>query len=223
MEELTLKDIILIVKKRWWIVFTITVLAATTVAAVSIFAIKPVYQADTTLYIGRSSDTQDTIAYNDLLVNNQLVNDYRELVKSRMVSSTVIKELKLKGMTEGDLARKLNVNSKRDTRLIVISALDEDPELARAIADKVAEVFKRKVADIMKLENVQVIDKAFTPSAPVKPNVRFNVAVAALLGLVVSLGLVFLIEYMDNTIKTPEDVEKYLGLPVIATIPRFED
>ncbi len=223
MDALELKDLLLIIKKRLWLIVVITLATSALSAILSFFLMNPVYQSDTSLYIGRSMDNQSSIGYNDLMLNTQLVNDYRELVKSRMVTSIVLERLSLKDMTLEQLSEKLNVESKQNTRLIVISAQDEDPVLARDIANTVAEIFMEKVADIMMVENIQIIDTAELPEAPVKPNKLMNIAIATLLGFMLSTGVVFLVEYMDDTIKTPDDVQKYLGLSVVGTIPVFDE
>jgi len=223
MEMLELKDLLLILKKRLWVIIATTLTAAILAAILSFFIMDPVYQSDTSLYIGNNLDNQGTIAYNDLLLNSQLVNDYRELVKSRMVTSMVLERLGLKDMTLEQLSKKLNVVSKQNTRIIEISAQDTDPELARDIANMVADVFKEKVVDIMKVENVQIIDVAQVPGNPIKPNKMMNISIATLLGFMLGVGIVFLAEYLDDTIKTTEDVQKYLGLTVIGTIPNFKD
>ncbi len=223
MDALELKDLLLIIKKRLWLIVVITLATSALSAILSFFLMNPVYQSDTSLYIGRSMDNQSSIGYNDLMLNTQLVNDYRELVKSRMVTSIVLEKLSLKDMTLEQLSEKLNVESKQNTRLIVISAQDEDPVLARDLANTVAEIFMEKVADIMMVENIQIIDTAELPEAPVKPNKLMNIAIATLLGFMLSTGVVFLVEYMDDTIKTPDDVQKYLGLSVVGTIPVFDE
>lgn len=223
MDALELKDLLLIIKKRLWLIVVITLATSALSAILSFFLMNPVYQSDTSLYIGRSMDNQSSIGYNDLMLNTQLVNDYRELVKSRMVTSIVLEKLSLKDMTLEQLSEKLNVESKQNTRLIVISAQDEDPVLARDIANTVAEIFMEKVADIMMVENIQIIDTAELPEDPVKPNKLMNIAIATLLGFMLSTGVVFLVEYMDDTIKTPDDVQKYLGLSVVGTIPVFDE
>ena len=223
MEMLELRDLLLILKKRLWVVIIITLAAAILSAVLSFFIMDPVYQSDTSLYIGNNSESQGAIAYNDLLLNSQLVNDYRELVKRRRVTSIVLERLGLKDMTLDQLSDKLNVVSKQNTRIIVISAQDKDPELARDIANMVAEVFREKVVDIMKVENVQIIDTAQVSEDPVKPNKMMNIAIATLLGLMLGIGIVFLAEYLDDTIKTTEDVQKHLGLTVIGTIPKFKE
>lgn len=218
-----LREYLQIIRKRIWIVVALTLVAAIISSIVSFFVLEPIYQSNTTLYVGKKTDGQEAMVYNDLLLNNQLVKDYRELVKSRLIARTVIDELQLHDMTAGQLAGKLSVNLKNDTRLIEITAQDTDPELAMVIANKVAEVFKQKVVELMDVENVQVIDRAEVPISPVKPKKELNIAIATFIGLMTGLGIIFLIEYLDNTIKTPEDIEKHLGLPVIGTIPVFPE
>jgi capsular polysaccharide biosynthesis protein len=153
------------------------------------------------------------------MAGQQLVKDYSELIKSRTVTSSVINELKLKDITPESLASKITVSSKNNTRIIEIKVQDGDPNNARAIADKVSNVFISKVIEIMNAQNVGIIDKAETPTNPVKPNKRMNVAIAFLIGIMAAVGLIFFLEYVDDTIKTNEDVEKYLGLTVLGTIP----
>lgn len=224
MEEIDLKDIFGMLQKRWYIIL-ISVLVCTAAAAlISLFILKPVYQSNTTLYIGKNLDGEKTdLAYNDVLLGSQLVKDYREVVKSRLVANEVMQELKLEDMTIEDFTAKLSVDLKNDTRVIQISATDNNPETAKNIANKVAEVFMVKVVDIMKVDNVKVIDTAEVPDKPVKPNKKMNVAIGFILGLMVGFGIVFLIEYFDNTIKTADDIKKYLDLPVIGTIPVFPE
>lgn len=223
MEEIELKALLQMIRKRWWIVLAVTFAAVMISAVYSFYVLKPVYQANTSIYVGKNVEQQGGIVYNDILLGDRLVNDYRELVKSRLISELVIKELNIKNLDAQKMSAKLSVNSKKDTRLIEISAMDGNPELARDIADKVAEVFKEKVVEIMKVENVQIIDKSQIPVNPIKPNKKLNVAVAAVLGLMIGFGLIFIIEYFDDTVKTPEDIQKHLNLPVIGTIPVFPE
>ena len=223
MEEIELKSLLQIIRKRWWAILLITIVAVAASAVYSFLIVKPIYQSNTSLYVGKNTESEAGIAYNDILLGDRLVNDYRELVKSRLISEIVINKLKLQNISASKMAEKLSVNSKKDTRLIEISATDEDPEVATAIADKVAEVFREKVTEIMQVENVQIIDKAEVPKSPIKPNKKMNLAIAGVLGLMIGFGLAFIIEYFDDTIKTPDDIQKYLDLPVVGTIPVFPD
>lgn len=217
-----LKDLFLIIRKRLWVILLITFITTLTAVIVSIWVLEPVYQANTTLYVGKKIDGEGTLGYQDVLMGGQLVKDYRELAKSRLVASIVINELRLENTSTDQIANMLGVNLKNETRIIEITAHSTDPEFAKRVANKVADVFKRKAVELIEVDNVQVIDVAETPISPIKPNKEMNIAIGFLLGVMLSLGLAFLLEYLDNTIKTPEDIEKYLGLSVIGAIPKFE-
>jgi capsular polysaccharide biosynthesis protein len=220
--EMELKEYLSIIMKRIWLIIFLPVIVAAISAYVSFYVMDPIYEANTTLYIiNKSSSPGLTIAYNDLLVGQQLVNDYKEIVKSRKITSKVIEELNLTGWSPSRLARKINVSAKNNTRVIEIVVSDSNPQLAKDIADKVAEVFKREAVNLMKVENVNIVDTAQLPENPVKPRHRMNIAVSFLIGLLAAIGIVFLVEYFDDTIKTADDVEKYLGLTVLGTIPEF--
>lgn len=223
MEELDLKNLIHILKRKWWIIVASALVCSIGAAVISIFFMSPVYQSNTTLYIGKRVDTNIDISYNDILLGSQLVKDYRELAKSRLVADMVIKELNLTDMTSDMMSNKLEVTLRNDTRVIQITAEDKDPKLARDIANKVSEVFEKKVVEIMKVENVSVIDVAVLAQSPVRPNKKMIVAVAFLLGVMLSAGIILLVEYLDNTVKSPEDIKKYIDIPVIGTIPVFPE
>ncbi len=225
MEEINIRELFQMILRRWWIIAAAFLAAVVFSAVLSFFILDPLYQSNTTIYIGKNDEnnTNAAIAYNDILLNDRLVKDYRELIMSRRITERVITELGLKDMTPATLAPKISVNSKQDTRFIAISVEDENPELARTIADKIAEVFQQQVVEIMKVENVQIIDSAELPKSPMKPNKKMNLAIGGVLGIMLGLGVIFLVEYLDNTIKTPEDIKKYLDLPVIGTIPVFPE
>lgn len=223
MEEIDLRSLFRIMITRWWIVLICTVVCTSVSIIVSFFVLQPVYQSSTTLYIGKKVDVKTDIAYNDVLLGTQLVKDYREIAKSRLISSQVIKNLGINQYSPDEFSNKIEVNLKNDTRVIQITAEDGDPIIAQKIANSVAEVFKQKVVEIMQVENVQTIDVAEVPQHPVKPNKKMNVAIAFVLGFMLGAGIIFLIEYLDTTVKTPEDVKKITQLPVIGIIPVFPE
>jgi len=219
MEEIELRELIYVIWKRLWVIALITILSVTTSGLISYFVLEPEYQTFTTLMVGKQQTYNEDIQYNDILVNQKLVNTYGEIAKSRAVSSEVIRNLGL-NITPELLSGRVNVSSVRDTEIIKIQANDNDPELAAKIANETAKVFMKHVVSIMKLENVQVIDRAEIPINPIKPRPMLNIAIAAVLGVMLGGFLVFFLEYLDNTIKTLTDVEKHLDLPVIGMIPK---
>ncbi len=207
------------------LIILMTILSITASGLVSYFVLEPEYQTFTTLIVGKPKDYQNVdnkLEYNDLLLNQKLVSTYGELVKTRIVADEVIKNLKL-DMSYKEFREKVNVNLVKDTEIIKLEVMDTNPVLAAEIANETAQVFMENVKDIMMVENVQVIDEAQVPDIPIKPRPSLNMAIAGVLGLMVSIFLVFLLEYLDSTIKTPDDIERYLNLPVIGTIPMVEE
>ncbi|TFZ41456.1 capsular biosynthesis protein [Soehngenia longivitae] len=224
LEEISLKEVLFILKKRIKLILSLFLIAVLLSSIISIFVLDKEYQANTTLMVGRPKDyaSDANIQYNELLLNQKLVSTYGELIKTRAVAEEVIDNLNL-DISYEQYKGKVNVSLVKDTELIQIIVKDNDPSVARIIADETANVFMDKVQEIMKVDNVHVIDKAEIPTQPVSPNVILNIAIAAVLGLMIGVFLSFLLEFLDNTIKTPEDVEKYLNLPVLGSIPKVED
>src|SRR5699024_3208875 len=117
---------------------------------------------------------------------------------------------------------KISVNLVEDTEVIKIEVKDRDPVMAAKIANETADVFMDSVIKFMNVENVQVIDRAQTPENPTKPRPVLNMAIAGVLGIMIGIFITFLLELLDNTIKTPEDIEKYLELSNMGSIPKIE-
>jgi capsular polysaccharide biosynthesis protein len=224
LEEISLKEVLFILKKRMKLILSLFLVAILLSGIISVFVLDKVYQANTTLMVGRPKDyvSDANIQYNELLLNQKLVSTYGELIKTRAVAEEVIDNLNL-DLSYEQYKEKVNVSLVKDTELIQIIVKDNDPSVARITADETANVFMDKVQEIMKVDNVHVIDKAETPTVPVSPNITLNIAIAAVLGLMIGVFFSFLLEFLDNTIKTPEDVEKYLNLPVLGSIPKVED
>lgn len=222
-----LKQYVHIILKRLWIIILLPLVAAGSSAVMSFYVMKPVYEANSTLYVidkNRNTDSSDSssdISYNEIYVGGALVKDYTELVKSRTVTSSVIEKLKLEDITPAQLAGMISVSSKNDTRIIEISVSDNDPKRAMEITNAVCDVFIEKVGELMQIENVNIVDPAVQPTEPVKPRPMINIAIALFAGICMAVGIIFLMEYLDDTIKNNEDVERYLNIPVLANIPRL--
>ncbi len=216
-KELDLRDIFRIVQKRiiWLLVIPVT--AVLTSALISFFLITPQYEASTTLLIGRASD-MDQIINQELMMNRQLVSTYSEIAKSRSVAEAVIKELRL-NMTSEELIKLVTVSAVKDTGIIAINVKNSDPKISMQIANQVAASFSKKIIGYSNIDNVIVVDEAAAPTEPVSPNKKLNIAVAGILGIALAFALIFSIEFLDNTIKTAQDVEHFLELTVLAAIP----
>lgn len=224
LEEISLREIFFILRKHLKLIVLMLTFSVAVSSGVTFLILDKEYSAFTTLMVGKPKDyiNENKIEYNELLLNQKLVSTYGELIKTRVVSEKVISNLGL-SMGYNTFRNKVNVSLVKDTEIIGITVTDNDPVLAAEIANETASVFMDVVQEIMKVENVQVIDKAQPSDTPISPRPLLNITISAILGLMLGVFLSFLIEMLDNTIKTPEDVEKYLGLTVIGSIPNVED
>ncbi|MTI80477.1 MAG: lipopolysaccharide biosynthesis protein [Firmicutes bacterium] len=218
-----LRDIIRIIKKRKLILISIPVIAVLTSAIVSFFVLTPVYKASTTMMVGKSYTGENAalVQYQDLLTANQLVKTYSEIARSRTVAEKVITKAGL-DTTPEQFSGKVKVNPVKDTQLIEVAVEDKDPQKAAEMANLTSKVFMVKVVEVMNVDNVQVVDSAVTPNDPIKPNKKLNIAIAGVLGFMIAIGLIFLLEFIDKTIKNSEDVNRHLELPVLGSIPKME-
>ena len=219
--EIDLKEYLSIIWDRKWLIIGVTLLAILISGIISFFVLKPVYETSTTILIGKSNSSQQAINFDDVMLNQKLVNTYGEIIKSKTVLNEVITNLKL-GQSTSSLKENVKISPVSDTEIIEIKVSNSNPKLATDIANDLAQVSMKNVKEIMKIDNVQVIDRAEIPKGPIKPNKMMNMAIAAVLGFMIGIGIVFLREYLDNTIKSPNDIEKYLGLSTIGVIPIIE-
>lgn len=178
----------------------------------------PMYTSVTKVYVLSKQDSNANVTYNDLQAGNQLTKDYVELVKSRPVLEQVIAVLNL-DMEPDELEQKITVETQTDTRIITINVEDENPKTAKEIADAVREAISIQITEIMDADSVNTVEDGSLPKNPSSPNTLKNMLIGALLGLFLSGGIIVLLFVMNDTIKTPEDVEHYLGLNVLTSIP----
>lgn len=218
-ETIDLREYFAIIKKRFWIIALISVIAMVISGVISFFMLSPVYESKSTLIVNTEKNEETQMITGDQFsVSQKLAVTYGEIIKSRAVLESVISNLKLDSEYE-DLVEKITVSPVKDTQIISISVQDTNPKKARDIANEIPKVFEKEVKRITKANDIQVIDKAILPENPIKPNKMMNVAIAAVLGMMIGLFVVFVLEYLDNKIKTPQDVEKHLDLPILGVIP----
>lgn len=213
-----------IIKKRILLVVLITIGATALSAVLSYFVITPTYKADISVIIGKTeNDFQSPqVSYNDVIMYQKLVKTYSEFAKSRRVSEHVIESLNLK-IEPSELQGMVSVAPKGDTEFLTITVKSKEPKEAKDIANQLARSLKYISNDVKKVDNVQLLDEALEPTVPDNPNPKLNMAIAFFIGLMISLGLAFLLEYLDNTVKSQEDIEKLTGIPVIGIIPLTQD
>lgn len=180
--------------------------------------ITPMYTSVTKVYVLSKQDNNANVTYNDLQTGTQLTKDYMELVKSRPVLEQVIAVLNL-DMETKDLAEMISVETQTDTRIITINVENENPKQAKEIADAIRESISIQITEIMDADSVNTVEDGSLPKEPSSPNVLRNLLIGAILGILLAGGIIILIYMLDDTIKTPDDVERYLELNVLTSIP----
>ena len=226
MEELDLKELFnMFWSRRLYIILITAIFVVIGVIYTYIFT-EPIYQATTTIVLAQASnsktsstETESTITTNDLTLNQKLVSTYSELIKSKNVLGDVISNLNL-NRTEDSLKGAVSVSSVKDTDLIQIAVRDEEPQVAQKVVSEIAEVFIDKVANgVYNINNVKVWDKAEVPTKPYNINHIKDILIFTAIGLAISAGYVLIANMLDTTIKSKEDVEKKVKLPVLTQIP----
>lgn len=217
---LDLREIFQIIRKGLWIILLITILSVAASGAVSFYLLTPSYEASSTIIIGNSSKLSEEYGYdyNDVLMFQQLAKTYGQIAESRTVAEKAAKKLGQDISTQ-DIQSKITVNIAADTQVLKITATSTSREDAQNTANVLSDTFVEEAMRIFPSGNVQVMDRATYPEDPVSPKPILNMAIAFFLGLMVSLGIIFLREYLDNTVKSENDIHRLLGIPVIGLIP----
>ncbi len=218
--EVTARDVFDVLIKRWLIIVLCGLVVASAFLLGTKVFITPQYQSSTTIFV-LSKQNDDKLSSTDFQVSTHLTKDYARIIKSRDVAEQVVERLGL-SINSSAIQGKISVETEEDTRIVTIIVQDPDPAMAKQLADAIREVSARKIVDVMKVETVNVVDDASLPTSPSTPNTRSNVLLGGALGCLLAVGIILLQHYSNDTIKNTDDVEHYLGLNVLASIPTNE-
>ncbi|MGN1358001.1 MAG: YveK family protein [Bacilli bacterium] len=222
MEEIDLKELFDFIKKKLGLLITITVGICLLGCVYGLFIQKPMYKSYTTIILGGNETTSSqTITQSDITLNKNLVDTYAEIVKSRRVLEQVIDELNLEETYE-KLSNKISVSAVNNTEIIKITVNDSDPIKAKNIANVTANFFSKEVVKLYNMNNVNVLDEANEADKPYNINVPKQVIIYFFIGLIIALSVLFIIFYFDRTIKSAEQVEQKIKLPILGSVEEFQ-
>lgn len=220
-DEIDLVDLFFYLMKRAWVIGTVLVLCLVLGFFGTKIIITPQYTASTRVYILNRSN-ENVVAYTDIQISTQFLKDYQELITGQNVTKEVVEKLGL-DLTPAQLAKKISVSSPDGTRILQINVTDSSPRNAATIANKVQEVAAEQIQSIMDIDAVRLIYSADVPTAPSSPNALKNTLLAGLAGAALTVMLFVVIYLLDDTIRTEDDVARYLNLPVLGIIPISEE
>jgi len=220
MEELDLKELFQFFLSKIYIMVIITFCCVVVSVFYGIVLKKPMYQAHTTVVLaGANADTSESsITQSDITLNQKLISTYREIIKSRRISTQVIENLDLE-MTPEALRTSISVTSESDTELIRITVSHANAKMSSEIANEIAHVFSKEIVEIYNIKNVSVIDKAVVPTNPYNMNIIKQLLITFFVAFVLSCGDILILFYFDTSIKSVEEVEQKIGLPILGSIP----
>lgn len=218
-ETISLKELLETLRKRFLLIVLITITAVLVSGVLSYFVLTPIYQASTQILVNQKQTDQNFYNTNDVQTNIQLINTYNVIIKSPAILEKVASELNA-GLTASQINNEITVSSQTNSQVINMAVNDPNPVRAAKIANTTADVFKAQIAKIMSVDNVTILAKATASDhqAPIKPKPSLNMAIGLVVGLMAGVGLAFLLEYFDNTVKTEQEIERLLELPVLGVI-----
>lgn len=245
MEELDLKELFELFWSKKLTIILLVVVFAIIGAVYSIFFVTPKYKSSTTLVLTKtessnetsatgqtasaststtstSTEATDSITTTDITINSKLVATYSELIKSKTILREVLSNLGIKELSEDSVRKNVTVSALKDTEVIEITVANENATYAAKIANGIAEAFTKQVAEIYNINNVHVVDKAEVAEGPYNINHKKDIAIFALIGLVVAAGYILLVNMLDTTVKSSDDIEKNIEVPVLASISMYD-
>lgn len=223
-QEIDLIELFNNIKKHTLLIIILGLLIGGISYGVSSYLLTPKYDSNATMIVSNSTTTdnqnpqQTNVDFGQIQANKALISTYSEIVKSRGIADKVISNLNL-DMDYEEFSEKVSIESVKDTQIISVLVVDTIPERAQDIANETANIFKDSIGDIMKVDNVQILDGATLPEKPSSPNIKKNTAIGVVLGLILGVMISIFKELADTSIKSQDDISQYFDLPVIGIIP----
>ena len=221
-EVVSLQEIALVLKKRVLLIFSMMILGVVVLAGMTFFLITPKYGTDTQLVVQSNQETlTNANLQSDLTGNVMMVNTYKDLIKSDVVLDQVSLQLaKENGIqyTSNELNKMISVTQSQNSQMFSIRVISINAKEAMEIANKTAMIFKEKAVEILKVDKVSIISPAKLQTTPVSPNKKLNLLIGAVIGLILGVMIVFLLEFLDKTVKDTKFIENELELPILGEI-----
>lgn len=221
-ETISLKEIFQTLKQRWKLLVAIPLLAMLAGALVSAFILTPKYERSAELLIYQAG-TEEGVTQNDVRTSLELVGTYTQIIKSPRILNEVIDNQNL-DYSLSTLQNMVSVTNQNNSQVLLVTVEADDPVEATDVVNELSSVFETQIPDILSTDNVTILSEAVVGEdpAPSSPNTVLNMAIAFVVGLMGAVGLAFLLEYLDTTVKTEKDIEKILDLPVLGAVSTMD-
>ena len=223
-ETISLQELFTTLKKRLGLIAILTVLAVIIAGVISYTLLTPIYETSTQILVNQEKVEASQVINQNIQADLQLINTYSVIIKSPAILDQVAEQLDL-DLTAEQLNQKITVSNAENSQVVNVAVQDEDPAVAVDIANTTANVFQTEITELMDVDNVSILSPAVLKDnpVPVAPNPMLNMAIAAVVGLMLGVGIAFLLEYLDTSIKNDQDIEDVLGVPVLGVISPIQE
>ena len=217
--EIDLLELLMVMKKHLAAILLAGIVGLVIMFAYTSFLVTPLYSASSMMYVmPDNSNSMNSSTLSDMQVGQQLTSDYSSMIKSRSFMEDVIKKLNLT-IDYQQLLEKVEVTNPTSSRILQVTVNDPNPQTAADIANEVASVAESKLKEITGMQAIKIYEEAAVPDRPSSPSLKKNCALGLLAGIVLAMAVVTILYLLDDTIKTEDDIEKYLGMTTLAVLP----
>ena len=217
--EIDLLELLMVMKKHLSAILLAGIVGLVIMFAYTSFLVTPLYSASSMMYVmPDNSNSMNSSTLSDMQVGQQLTSDYSSMIKSRSFMEDVIKKLNLT-IDYQQLLGKVEVTNPTSSRILQVTVNDPNPQTAADIANEMASVAESKLKEITGMQAIKIYEEAAVPDRPSSPSLKKNCALGLLAGLVLAMAVVTILYLLDDTIKTEDDIEKYLGMTTLAVLP----
>lgn len=217
--EIDLLELLMVMKKHLSAILLAGIVGLVIMFAYTSFLVTPLYSASSMMYVmPDNSNSMNSSTLSDMQVGQQLTSDYSSMIESRSFMEDVIKKLNLT-IDYQQLLEKVEVTNPTSSRILQVTVNDPNPQTAADIANEMASVAESKLKEITGMQAIKIYEEAAVPDRPSSPSLKKNCALGLLAGLVLAMAVITILYLLDDTIKTEDDIEKYLGMTTLAVLP----
>lgn len=217
--EIDLSQLLKLLKKNIRLIIILALVGIIIAASATTFLISKKYQSQGSVLL-KADVVNGSLDSTQVNTNKMMVNNYVKLLQGNNIQDQVAKNLNI---TSAEVRSSLSITNTTDTQIIEISSTTVDPGLSKRIVDETISVFTTLIQEKLDVTNVTIVDQPEVNPNPVSPSMVKNVIIGAVVGIVISLGYLLLTYLLDTKIKNGEQVEQYLGVPLLGIVPFFEE
>lgn len=221
-EEISLSELFSMLKKRVSLIISLSLIGLIVAAGFTFFIATPQYKATTQILVNRTTESAEGLQLNDINSNVQMINTYKDIIKGPVILNEVRENLKT-NLTTIELSEKIEITTQENSQVFSLTVIDEIPYEASEIANAVATTFQNEIGNIMNVENVTIISEAVPITTQISPNNLLNLAIGLIIGLFLGIGIAFLLEYLDSSIKDERFITESLGWSILGSVSEMSN